>query len=575
MIRGARRGACLVAGLVGLAGCTERVADVAAPPTPALFVDAAGDTGLDFRHDAGLSEERFLAEIVGAGAAWIDVDGDGDLDAYLVQVGGRVDAQPAGLTNRLFRNELVPSGRLAFVDVTDEAGVGDGAYGMGVATGDYDNDGDVDMYLTNVGSNVLYRNEGDGRFVDVTKTAGVDDPRFSMSATFTDLDGDGYLDLFVTNYVDDSVAGNKVCTSLADTREYCSPTAYPAAPDSLFRNLGDGSFADMSVAGGIAAAAGAGLGVVAADFDADGRTDVFVANDQSANFLWLNRGGWRFDEAGLESGSAYNGHGMAEASMGVTVGDYDADGDEDLFMTHLGTQTNTLYRNDGHGYFSDVTDRAGLGAGSLPFTGFGTRWFDYDHDGHLDLFVANGAIVTVPSRVGRSPLPYEERNQLFRGVGGGRYTEIRDAVLDTLHVSRGAAFGDVDNDGDVDILVTNANGPAELMLNQHDSADDWLILSLIDRRGRHAYGARVAILRAGRDPLWRRVQSDGSYLSANDARVHVGLGPASGPVDAGVVWPSGGRELYLALAPGRIVTLHQGDGADWPVGAPDAEPVLP
>lgn len=560
--------------LVLLAGCDaqeHRVApQVNAGPSaaPAVFKDMAETAGLRFDHVAGVSGEWFLPEIVGAGAAILDFDGDGDLDVYLVQGGGRVDALPAPLSNRLLRNDLTPSGKLQFVDVTAAAGVGDNGYGMGAAAADYDNDGDTDLYVTNVGTNVLYRNDGNGRFTNVTQAAGVDDPRWSASAAFVDIDNDGLLDLFVTNYVADSITGNKRCETTAGVRDYCSPVSFAGTTDSLFHNLGDGRFANISVPSGVSTAAAAGLGVVAADFDGDGLTDIFVANDQSANFLWRNQGGLTFVDQGLISGSAYNGHGMAEASMGVTAGDFDGDGDDDLFMTHFSSQTNTLYQNDGRGNFTDVTDRLRLGAVSLAFTGFASRWFDYDNDSLLDLFIANGSVLALASRVQHSSYPYEERNQLFRNTGE-RFEEVIGTVndpLQRLRVSRGAAFGDLDNDGDIDILVTNNNGPAELLINQAGSDQAWLMVQLRGgQANRDGLGARVAVLRPQHPPLWRRAATDGSYLSANDARVHFGLGQYHQTVAVGVIWSGGKRERWDDLPLREIVQLTQGQGQPWPV----------
>ena len=509
----------------------------AASSTPVL-VDVAGDVGLSFHHVAGATGEFLFPEINGAGGAFIDYDDDGDLDVYLVQ-GGRLrpdgaasadlvpvpPATPRG--NRLYRNDLGADGRFRLVDVTAQAGVGDEGYGMGVATGDIDNDGDIDLYVTNVGANVLYRNDGGGAFTDITARAGVADPRWSSSAAFADYDGDGDLDLFVNAYVDWSVDSNHVCRDDAGRTDYCAPAQYPPLADRLYRNEGDGRFVDVSEASGIASGFGPGLGVLASDFDGDGRVDLFVANDQSANFLWRNRGDGTFEETGLMAGVAYNADGAAEASMGVTAGDIDADGDDDLFMTHLTTQTNTLYVNDGSGVFTDSTTRSGLGGASLRMTGFGAGFLDVDNDGDLDLFAANGAVAAVAAQAATSAYPYTQPNQLFVNDGAGRFTEAAAGTggndVDAL-VSRGAAFGDVDNDGDTDILVTNNNGPARLLINRTDGGR-WLRLvlkrSAADVRGT---GARVGVESAGGTIVWRSARTDGSYLSGNDPRVLVGLG---------------------------------------------------
>jgi len=551
------------------------------PPGPPVFRDVALDTGLDFTHVIGASGAYFLPEIMGAGVALVDYDGDEDLDIYLLQ-GTRLgltetdgpaagdDVQETG--HRLFRNELSETNRLGFVDVTDEAGVGLREYGMGVAVGDIDNDGDPDLYVTAFGRNVLYRNDGDGSFSDVTAAAGVDDRRWSASASFLDYDRDGRLDLFVTNYVDFAVLDNTECYGVEGKRDYCNPLSYSPVPDRLFRNAGDGTFTDVSGSSGVQRAFGSGLGVVAADFNGDGWPDIYVANDGNANQLWQNNQDGTFTDVALLSGTAYNANGDAEGGMGATAGDVDGDGDEDLFVSHLDEETNTLYVNGREGVFRDDTLRSGLGAASIGYTGFGARWFDYDQDGSLDLFVANGAVSNVESRRG-SPYPFQQRNQLFRGLGDGRLAEVRGdagSAIEFVEVSRGAAFGDVDNDGDVDIVVSNNNGPVRLLLNEAGPPAGSLSLRFegVDS-SRDGIGARVALLRVDADPIWRRVHRDGSYLSASDSRVIFGLGDGGEEVveGIGVVWPDGTRERWArgALESGTT-RLRQGSGQPWLAG---------
>ena len=560
-----------------LAGCEadDAMPPAAAPPAGAAFVEVAAATGLVFRHFNGAGGAYYQPEIFGPGVALLDYDGDGDLDIYLPQA-TRLDAgqstaaspppagQPPG--DRLFRNELVPGGALYFTDVTAAAGLGHVGYTQGVATGDYDNDGNTDLYVTGFGSNVLYHNEGYGRFTDVTAAAGVDDPRWSTSAAFLDYDRDGDLDLFVANYVRFTVAGNKQCAGADGKLDYCSPQSYEKVRDRLFRNDGDGRFTDVSDAAGLGAAFGPGLGVTCADFNGDGWLDIYVANDGDDNQLWINRQDGRFENTALMSGVAINAYGKAEASMGVTAGDFDGDGDEDLFMTHLNQETNTLYVNDGSGNFLDVTDARKLGRISLPYTGFGSEWFDYDNDGDLDLFVANGAVKVEESLRGQ-PFPYRERNQLIRNDGADGFSDVTEAAgpaLALVEVSRGAAFGDVDNDGAVDIVVSNNNGPTRLLRNVAGTGHHWLTVQL---RGTHAnragQGARVAVLRADRSPQWRRVHTDGSYLSANDPRVHFGLDKESGVQAVGVVWPDGAREIWRDIPVDSFITLQEGSGATW------------
>ncbi len=529
----------------------------ASPPEGAsqapLFREAAEEVGLKFHHFTGATGEFFMPEIMGAGVALFDYDNDGDLDVYLVQ-GTMLDTSkklsetlfppPPGWKpgNRLFRNELIPTGKLQFTDVTEQAGVGYVGYGMGVAVGDYDNDGYQDLYVTNFGHNVLYHNNGNGAFTDVTRQAGVDDVRWSTSAAWVDFDGDGYLDLFVANYVDFTVKGNKRCYAPTGERDYCTPAIYRPVPARLFRNLGNGRFQDVTLSVGIGSALGPGLGVVCADFNGDGWLDIFVANDGAANHLWLNQGNGTFKEVALVSGVAYNADGLARAGMGVTAGDFDHSGHESIVVTNLTKEGAALFRNDGKGNFYDATMEFGLFQPTFPFTGFGTEWFDYDNDGRLDLFMANGAVTLMESLRG-TPYPFHQINQLFHNEGEGQkfreMTKSAGPVFELSEVSRGAAFGDIDNDGDIDIVVTNNNGPVRLLLNQVGSRQHWLEVRLeADGKNRFGIGARVAVLRQGQKTLWRRVHTDSSYLSANDVRLRL-RPPSHEPLAAGAGrWPA-------------------------------------
>ncbi|NNF16001.1 MAG: CRTAC1 family protein, partial [Gammaproteobacteria bacterium] len=493
----------------------------------------------------------------GSGAALLDFDADGDLDIYLVQ-SGKLGASSTH-TDRLFRNQLHPRGTLAFVDVTDEAGLNSDGYGMGAAAADFDNDGDVDLYVTNFGPNRLLRNDG-GTFTDITNQSGTGDDGWGTSAAFVDYDHDGLLDLFVANYSNYALERNKQCVTTNGTPEYCGPQVYPPAADVLYRNRGDGTFEDVSKSAGIRDAVGPGLGVICADFDSDGDTDIYVANDQTANQLWLNQGDGTFAEGGLMSGSAFNSFGQPEASMGVTAGDFDADGDPDLFMTHLNGQTNTLYQNDGKGNFIDATARLGLANLSLPFTGFGSAWFDVDNDGRLDLYIANGAVEATYGR-GKAN-PYAQRNQLFVQQADGKFGVPADEPsLDLVAVSRGAAFGDLDNDGDIDILVTNNDAPVHLLLNNTVGDNHWLNLQLIGTRAnRNGLGARVVIKRAGLPDLWRRAHTDGSFLNSNDPRVHFGLADATHIDSIVVYWPGGDAEQWRNVEVDQFVALTEGAG---------------
>lgn len=529
-----------------------------------VFREAAAQAGLQFEHRTGATGKYFLPEIMGAGVALFDYDGDGDLDVYLIQGTPLDNGKTLREPSRLFRNELIPSGRLRFTDVTAQAGVGHIGYGMGVAIGDYDNDGDLDLYVTNFGSNVLYRNNGDGTFTDVTRQAGVDDIRWTTSATFLDYDRDGNLDLFLTNYVDFTVKGNIACYEPAGARDYCNPAIYHPLPDRLYRNLGNGTFVDVTAESGIGAAFGNGLGVTTGDFNSDGWIDIFVANDGTENQLWINQRDGTFKDMALTAGVAYNADGVAQAGMGVTAGDFDNDGDEDLFITHLARETNTLYVNDGKAVFHDATIPFGVSKFSFPGTGFGSQWFDYDNDGFLDLFIANGAVTMVESQRG-SPYPYRQRNQLFHNESGRFLRDVTLAAgpaLELSGVGRGAAFGDIDKDGDIDIVMTNNHGPARLLLNETGSRRHWLQVSLQSGQGnRYAIGARVGMFRKGQKPLWRRVQAGGSYLSSSDIRVHFGLGDSTtNPESVIVEWPGGEAEIWKDISIDKLMILRQGTG---------------
>lgn len=559
---------------------------LAASPSPAAepFVDRAAEWGLSFSYWNGMGGRYDYPEIIGGGAALFDFDNDGDLDVFLPQgappaSGKPVLPPPAQPGGRLFRNDLISGGARReeprFVDVTEASGIRSRVYGTGAATGDVDNDGDADLYVLAEGANQLWRNRGDGTFEDAGRAAGVDDPRFSLSASFADLDRDGRLDLYVANYVDFATGRDTACYAPSSRRDYCGPSTFPAALDRLYRNRGDGTFEDVSLPSGIAGKAGRGMGVVAVDLDRDGLQDLFVANDGMFNFLWRNLGGLRFEEIGLLSGAAVNADGEAEANMGIAAGDFDADGDDDLFVTHMAGETNTLWVNDGKGSFEDRTNPARLGAPSLPFTGFGTAWIDYDNDGWLDLLAANGAVTEVEERVrAGDPYPYAQTHQLFRNTGDGRFADVsREAgpPFRQLEIGRGAAFGDVDNDGDMDALIVNINSPVRLLINQTGSARPWLGLRLTGRPAgaagaraeRDLLGARVAVVRKGVPILWRRSATDGSYASASDPRVLVGLGDSletAEVTEVRVLWPDGTSEVFPPPPLRTYTTLVQGTG---------------
>ena len=543
-----------------------------------------------------MSGKFYYAEIIGPGAAMFDADNDGDLDVYLVQ-GGSIDSQatsPAGPGGRLFRNDLVinPDGTrtLRFTDVTERSGIRSHGYGMGVAAGDFNNDGCVDLYLTNFGPNQLFRNNCDGTFTDVSRQSRTDDPSWSVSAAFVDYDRDGWLDLFVGNYLSWRAASSMPCFGPSGRPDYCSPNTYQPQPSRLYHNNHDGTFTDVTAAAGLAGDFGPALGVSTADFNGDGWIDIYVANDGQPNQLWINQRNGTFRNLGLLSGTALSAHGKAKAGMGVDAGDIDNDGDEDLFVTNLMGEGNDLYINSGSGLFEEQSARSGLGVASRAYTGFGAAWFDIDNDGRLDSLIVNGAVQTIEAlRRVNDPLPLHQRKLLFRNLGpsagSGQATRFEDvtarggAVFQLSEVGRGAAFGDVDNDGDTDVLVANNNGKPRLLINNVGARNHWIGLRLAGgpgsirfqadarpaRAGRYGnsrdmLGARVEIILDNGMTLWRRARSDGSYASANDPRVLVGLGQSTRAPRVHVVWPDGSTEEWSSVAIDRYTTLTQGSG---------------
>ncbi len=546
------------------------------------FLEAAAASGLDYHHFNGMSGERYYLEVMGPGGALFDYDQDGDLDLYLTQghmLGARkslADATlpPRGpLQHRLFRNDLhtAPDGRtvLRFRDVTASSGIDARGYGMGVAAGDYDNDGFVDLYVCNYGPNQLWRNNGDGTFSDRTRESGTAEDRWSVSASFVDYDGDGWLDLMVVNYLDYAPERDKLCLSERGEPDYCHPLHYPPLPSRLFRNRGDGTFEDVSASSGIGAKASNGLGVVASDLDADGRVDLYVANDTMGNHLWLNRGDGTFAEEAMAAGCALSGDGRPEASMGVDAGDVDGDGDEDLFTTNFRNEKNTLYINAGGGVFHDASVASGLANASWVETSFGTAFLDYDNDGWLDLLVANGA-VALPSEVdlAKRPYPLDEPDQLFRNRGDGTFEDVTARAGEAFalsEVGRAVLFGDVDNDGDTDAVVLNNSGPARLLLNQIGAAEPWVGVRLLESAGaRDAHATRLVVDAGGGALRWRRVRVDGSYAAANDPRVLVGLGNESRTVAVRVLWHGGPAEKWEGVRAGFYTVMHRTPASELP-----------
>ena len=558
--------------LLIVAGCGSSGGQAASVPTatsqPEWFVDRAVESGIDFVHVNGMSGQLYMPEILGSGVAFFDYDNDGDLDIYLVQSGGFGRRQS---NDRLYRNDLVvhPDGTrtLHFTDVTAASGIDARGYGMGVAVGDYNNDGWVDLYLTKFDApNQLLRNNGNGTFTDVSRASGTDEHSWSVSAAFVDIDRDGWLDLFVGNYLRYRLEGNTRCSSPSGAPDYCTPASYPALPGRLYRNRRNGTFADVTMTAHVASEFGPALGVSTADFNGDGWMDIYVANDGKENQLWLNRHDGTFENGALLAGVALPSSGKAEGSMGVDAGDFDNDGDEDLVMTELTAEGSNLYVNDGTGVFTDASAKSAIGPATVAFTGFGAVWLDFDNDGLLDLVSANGTVQIVEAlRQAGDPFPMHQKKLLLRNVGGGRFEDVTaraGAAFALSEVGRGLAVGDVDNDGDVDLLIGNNNGRTRLLINQAPLSPSfgapgakkhWLGLKL-------AVGARVEISRAKAGSLWRRSRADGSYASANDPRVLVGLGDDASPVSVRVRWPSGKTELFADVNVDHYVTLMEGTG---------------
>ncbi|HYO15222.1 MAG TPA: CRTAC1 family protein [Thermoanaerobaculia bacterium] len=432
-------------------------------------------------------------------------------------------------------------------------------YGMGAAAGDIDNDGWTDLYVTGHGGSQMLRNNRDGTFRDATDETGTADALWTASAALFDYDRDGWLDLYVVRYVQFDVAANKRCQAMTGEPDYCAPHDFAPVPDRLLRNRGDGTFEDASAAAGILTETGRGLGVVTGDFDADGWPDLYVSNDGMPNVLWINQRNGTFVNRAFDAGCAVDGDGKPKAGMGLAAGDVDADGDEDLLVTNLALEMSSFYRNEGGLLFADASGPSRLASPSWENTGFGAAWLDIDNDGWLDLMTVNGGVEKVPTMAAMyDPRPLDMPRQLYRNRGDARFEEISATagpVFALEEVGRGLATGDVDNDGDTDALVTNNGGPVRLLLNQTGSSRSWLGLRLIGAQGRDALGAWVGVLRPGAPTLWRRVRTDGSYLTASDPRLLFGLGQSSGIASVRVVWPDGRTEIFQAR-PGRYTTLQ-------------------
>jgi hypothetical protein len=572
----------------------EKTAGASAPPAREAgewFVDRAAASGLDFAHFNGMSGAQYYAEHMGPGVALFDYDNDGDLDIFIPQgqmlgTGKKLEQalfppkSPLPLKGRLFRNDLQVNAdgtrSLHFTDVTDGSGLNAAGYGMGVATGDYNSDGCVDLYVTALGRNQLFRNNCNGTFTDVSKESRTDETGWSTSAAFVDYDRDGWPDLFVGHYLAYSTDTNSQCYSVTGKPDYCPPHVYSAQPSHLLHNNRDGTFTDVTVAAGMSREFGPALGVSTADFNGDGWPDIYVANDGQPNQLWINQHDGTFKNTGLLSGTALSAEGEAKSSMGVDAGDFDNDGDDDLFVAELTGQGADLYANDGTGVFVDQSARSRIRFATLPFTGFGAAWFDYDNDGWLDLLMVNGAVTSIEELMkANDPFPLRQRKQLLHNLGGREFEDVTaraGSVFQLATVARGAAFGDIDNDGDTDVIVASNNGPVQLLINQVGNRNHWIGIRVetpasgrssaaqAADRTRDAVGARVGNTPADGTTLWRRVRADGSYASSNDPRVLAGLGGDAKPVRIRVAWPDGKSEEWTGLPVDRYTTVKEGAG---------------
>jgi hypothetical protein len=525
---------------------------------PVQFVNIAQRAGISYKHVNGASPEKYLPETMGGGAVILDYNNDGWQDLFFVNGGSFADRRLAATArHRLYRN----TGGGKFTDVTESSGIQIAGFGMGACSADYDNDGWSDLYVTAFGPDKLYRNTGQGTFTDVSAASGAGADLWSASCAFGDIDNDGDVDLYVTRYVDFDPEKNKYCRLLENVRSYCHPNEYRGVPDILYRNNGNGTFTDISKQAGVEKT-GNGLGVVFGDYDDDGWLDIYVANDSTPNFLYHNKGKGVFEEVGFWAGVAVGTDGKPLAGMGTDMGDVNGDEMLDIFVTNLDGQTHSLYRNAGKGLFTDITFPSGIGEATLPYVGFGTAFADYDNDGDLDLAIANGDVIDNMKRL-RESTTYEQLNLLLENDGSGKFRSVGSVSgpgFALKKASRALAVGDIDNDGDLDMLISNVGAAADLLRNDGGNRDNSLLVRTIgSKSNRDGIGARLKLFVAGK-VLVREVKAGSSYLAQNDLRVHFGLGRTMLADRLEIRWPDGSVDRVENIQANQILTVVEGRG---------------
>ena len=525
--------------------------------TDIQFVDVTQEAGIHWKHVDGRSGQKYFMETLGSGAAFFDYDADGDSDLYFVNgapLPGYITEETS--TNCFYQN----NGDGSFTDITQKAQVGDIGYGHGCAVGDYNNDGRLDLYVTNYGTNRLYHNNGDGTFTDVAEAAGVTEPRWSTSCAFADYDHDGNLDLYVVNYIVFDITENPWCgLKEKGIRAYCEPDNFPAQSDTLYRNNGDGTFTDVTKSAGIYNTTGKGLGVVWGDYNNDGAPDIYIANDSTENLFYRNNGDGTFEEIGFMVGVALSEDGAAENGMGTTFGDWNNDGWFDLTVTNYAQQTNTLYHNDADGFFTDTTATTKTAQITYPYLGWATAFIDYDNDGYQDLFVANGHLHENLAELGQEGT-YGQRNLLFRNNRDATFTECSETLgagMRLEDVSRGATFADYDLDGDIDIVVTNSNATPRLLRNDGGNRKNWLQIQLIaTNSSTDAIGTRIEVT-TGELTQTREVRSGDGYLSQRDLTLHFGIGDYEHVDSIAVRWQNGVRQTIKGVAANQVLSIEE------------------